>query len=203
MTNVFSTRKYILNLYRNVKALSQVEEEKINTNRIKHFIQQRCIQYETNPGQMIQSALGRPKKQIILDRVLINLPSGSKELVSDPTIIKKIVNKHFQTFALPNTPATPMSERWKSQYSPLDSIDNSWYDDLMKSPSFDEWIAVVLKLPNEKAAGPTGIHNEQIKHLGSDLQHSLWQLIQMCFIIGDIPLEWKIAHIFLIPKHMN
>src|SRR5215216_6751511 len=73
----------------------------------------------------------------------------------------------------------------------------------MDPSSFEEWMAVIAKLPNEKAAGPSGIHNEQIKHLGPNLQHLLWKLIQICFIIGDIPLEWKIAHVYPIPKPME
>ena len=59
----------------------------------------------------------------------------------------------------------------------------------MEPPNFDEWIAVITKLPTEKAAGSSEIHNKQIKHLRPNLQHLLWKLIQMCFIIGDIPSE--------------
>ena len=70
----------------------------------------------------------------------------------------------------------------------------------MQPPTFDEWISVLNSLPSEKAAGPSGITNEMITHLGSKTQHLLWQLICMCFSIGDIPNEWKIAHIYPIPK---
>ena len=70
----------------------------------------------------------------------------------------------------------------------------------MQPPNFDEWISVLKSLPNDKAAGPSGITNEMMRHLGSKTQYLLWQLIQMCFTIGDIPNEWKIAHIYPIPK---
>src|SRR5215216_1908737 len=201
--NVIATRKYILDLYRNIKALSKIEENNINTNRIKHFIYQRCLQYETSPGRMIQSALGRNKKQIVLDRLLITTPSGSKELVSDPIRIKTLVNNHFQNYTIPTTPATSLSDRWLSQYAPKEFVNSSWYDHLMDPPSFEEWTAVIAKLPNEKAAGLSEIHNEQIKHLGTNLQHLLWKLVQICFIIGDIPSEWKIAHVYPISKPME
>src|SRR5215216_3801597 len=61
-------------------------------------------------------------------------------------------------------------------------------------------MGILRHLPKDKAAGPSGITNEMLIHLGDKLQYLLWQLICMCFDIGDIPNEWKIAHIFPIPK---
>src|SRR5215216_203580 len=70
----------------------------------------------------------------------------------------------------------------------------------MQPPTFDEWLSVLKSLPSDKVAGPSGITNEMISHLGSKTQHLLWQLICMCFSIREIPNEWKIAHIYPIPK---
>src|SRR5215216_5817732 len=73
----------------------------------------------------------------------------------------------------------------------------------MQPPTFDEWISTLHSLPSDKAAGPSGITNEMISHLGSKTQHLLWQLVKICFTIGNIPSEWKIAHIYPIPKPMK
>ena len=55
-------------------------------------------------------------------------------------------------------------------------------------------------MPNDKAAGPSGIYNEHLKHLDTKVQQLLLSLIQMIFKVGSIPDEWRIAHIYLIPK---
>src|SRR3990170_7181546 len=39
-----------------------------------------------------------------------------------------------------------------------------------------------------------------IKHLGEKAQFLTWQLICSCFTTLDIPAEWKIAHLYPIPK---
>ena len=95
-----------------------------------------------------------------------------------------------------------MPPRWTDQYLPKDYINSSCYDNLLQPPTFDEWLAILRHLPKDKAAGPSGITNEMLTHLSDKFQHLLWQLICMCFIIGDIPNEWKIAHIFPISKPM-
>lgn len=96
-----------------------------------------------------------------------------------------------------------MPPRWSEQYKPKDYVNEQYYSNLMQPPTYDEWLAVLRTLPNNKAAGPSGITNEMIAHLGDRLQRLLWKLICMCFTIGDIPNEWKIAHIYPIPKPME
>jgi len=70
----------------------------------------------------------------------------------------------------------------------------------MQPPSLEEWLAVISHLLNDKASGSSEIHNEMIKHLGPLMQSLLWKLIKMCFTLNDIPSEWKVAHIYPIPK---
>jgi hypothetical protein len=52
-SNVKQTKKILLQLYHNLKALARIEEESITQQKIKHQINQRCLQYETAPGKMI------------------------------------------------------------------------------------------------------------------------------------------------------
>ena len=93
--NVKNVRKSLLIMYHNLKALSRIEKTNISNQRIKYFIDQRCLQYESNPGKMIQSALGRSKKTIVLDRLMIRYVDGHLTLINDPDLIKHYVNKHF------------------------------------------------------------------------------------------------------------
>jgi len=47
----------------------------------------------------------------------------------------------------------------------------------MQLLTYDEWIAVLKSLPNNKAAGPSGISNEMLSHLGDKLQRLFWVCI--------------------------
>jgi len=73
----------------------------------------------------------------------------------------------------------------------------------MTPPDFDEWKEIIKSLPNDKATGPTGISNEMIKHLGQNTDKTLWKLARMCFILEDIPQEWREATVYPIPKPME
>ena len=42
-----------------------------------------------------------------------------------------------------------------------------------------------------------------LKHLGKDASKALWKLVKMCFILGDIPQEWRQATVYSIPKPME
>src|SRR4051812_2885969 len=153
---------------------------------------------------MIDSILNRKKRTIVIDRLLIEDSStNTKRFTIDPAEIKQVAINHFQNYALPDFPARQMDNKRKQQYRPRDFINMNWYSNLMQPPTFDEWLVTLKSLPPHKAAGPSGISNEMMSHIGDRLQHLLWQLIQMCFTIGDIPNDWKIAHIYPIPKPME
>ena len=59
----------------------------------------------------------------------------------------------------------------------------------MSSPTRDEWQSVINSLPNGKAAGPSGVSNEMLKHLGKPMANALWKLICICCQLNDIPAD--------------
>ncbi len=73
----------------------------------------------------------------------------------------------------------------------------------MVPPTWDEWIATLQSLPNDKACGPSTLHNEFYKHAGLPLKKLTWKLAQMCFQLERIPEDWKLAHIYPILKPME
>ena len=181
--------------------MTKVEITKLKEIAIQHLVDKRCDDLLLDTSKMIDSILNRKKRSIIMDRLLINNENtGVKRFTVNPDEIKKAAIDHFQNFAIPNSPSRPMSRKWKAQYRLKEYVNSDVYTNLLQPPTLDEWISVLKSLPADKAAGPSGITNEMISHLGSKTQYLLWQLIQMCFIIGDIPNEWKIAHIYPIPK---
>ncbi|GBB83908.1 hypothetical protein RclHR1_10570006 [Rhizophagus clarus] len=70
----------------------------------------------------------------------------------------------------------------------------------MKYLTLDEWIDNVKSLPNNKAAGPSGISYKMLKNLNEDNQSFLHAFICVCMDLNDIPDEWKKATIYPIPK---
>ncbi|CAB4436128.1 unnamed protein product [Rhizophagus irregularis] len=55
-------------------------------------------------------------------------------------------------------------------------------------------------MPNDKAAGPSMITYEMLKHLGPRISDLLLILIQHCLLTADIPDLWRQAMVFPIPK---
>ena len=57
----------------------------------------------------------------------------------------------------------------------------------MTPPSDEEWSNVIKQLPLDKAAGPLGITNEMLKHLGPLMNKTLKNFIAACIRLNDIP----------------
>jgi len=73
----------------------------------------------------------------------------------------------------------------------------------MDPPTWEEWNNTIHSLPNDKACGPSKLHNEFYKHAGPHVALLTWQLAKMCFQLEVIPDKWKQAHIYPIPKPME
>ena len=175
--------------------------KKLDDERIKEFIRQRCENYTDAKGKMITSFLDKYTASIVIDRVLLNSNQIGKEtLVTDPAQIKQHTIHHFQecTGGKPTPKVIP--PQWKQQYEPKSYIRDDIYDNLMDAPSYDEWIQVIQHLPKDKAAGPTQITNEMLQHLGEHAQKILWFFVSACLRLNDIPDAWREANIYPIPK---
>src|SRR5215216_3996983 len=202
-SNVREAKKSLNSIYKVLCKLTKMDAKKNTDAQIKSLIGKRCDQLESQPGKMIDSILQRKKRRITLDRVFINNNDGSKQFTLDPDEIKKVAINHFQNNAVPSTLPRSLDGRWISQYQTKEYISENIYDNIMQPPTYNEWCSVLSHLAKDKAAGPSGIHNEMFQHLGDKFKHLVWQLICMCFTIGDTPSEWKIAHVYPIPKPME
>ena len=73
-------------------------------------------------------------------------------------------------------------------------------DDL---PSFDEVEKAILRLKDNKAAGPDNIPSEVIKYVGCALHRRLHNFILDCWSAKCLPQQWKNANIILVLKQMG
>ena len=136
--------------------------------------------------------------------MLVTNAQGDSSLITDPVKIKQAANDHFRTIAgAPPTIRISLSDMtpfWNSVYTPVADIQTSIYNELLSPPSDDEWRATIASLPNNKAAGPSGISYEMFKNLSHLSSNYLKDIIIECFRTGCIPSQWKDATIYPIPK---
>src|SRR5947207_13548071 len=157
-----------------------MEQNDIN-EQVKRHADIRFDNFSNNESKFIDSSLERTRRTIVIDRVFKSNPSSSPILLTHPDDIKKEVVNHFQNFV--NTPSHPfipldqLPDLWKQTYSPLPTVDNFIYTNLMAPPSLEEWTDVINALPKEKAPGPSQITNEMLQHLGSESMTHLYNLV--------------------------
>ena len=68
-------------------------------------------------------------------------------------------------------------------------------------PSYDEVVACIKSLKNNKSAGPDSIPSELLKHGGESLHQLLHELICEIWKQGDVPHKWKDALLITIYKN--
>ncbi|GET61907.1 RNA-directed DNA polymerase from mobile element jockey-like [Rhizophagus irregularis DAOM 181602=DAOM 197198] len=189
----------IKNLYQIYLILYNHDLLQFKEEKIKLAIDQRCEDLLENQKRMINSVMEREIKSIVLDRVLIK-ENNEDKLITDEEKIKDIVNDHFQNIAGSTNQPKILSEYWAKFYFPQDEINDKIYKDLMVEPTNDELNEALNKLSNNKASGPTGISNEMLKHASPEFKEIIRKLIILIFNNQEIPLEWKYANVYPIPK---
>ena len=70
-------------------------------------------------------------------------------------------------------------------------------------PSFDEVEKAILRLKDNKAAGPDNIPSEVIKYVGCAIHRRLHNFILDCWSATCLPQQWKNANIILVLKQMG
>jgi endonuclease/exonuclease/phosphatase family metal-dependent hydrolase len=173
--------------------------ESYKNQQIKEYVRKRCEDFKDNPSHMINSLIDCQKRKIVIDRVLIN-NKNNQELLVDPVQIKEATVHHFQTCAGGTNIRKEIPQQWQQQYSPKSNINPDIYNTLMDPPSLNEWYNIIKNLPNDKAAGPSGITNEMFKHLGEKSSLIIFNIICACIKLNDIPSAWREANIYPIPK---
>ncbi|GET00061.1 hypothetical protein GLOIN_2v1770668 [Rhizophagus clarus] len=174
---IFATLSHTSKLLRGLHLLKEKEFQDFS---IKSHIESRDHNFDTDISSFINSALSRSRRRIILDRIFIDHPTAP-QLLTDPKNISDAVVDHFQnTITIKSTPPAhilALPDRWRSEYSPMDSVSPNIYSSLLSHPSLEEWLATVASMPNGKALGLSMITYEMLKHLGLTTNSLLLTLI--------------------------
>ncbi|GBB88007.1 hypothetical protein RclHR1_14510004 [Rhizophagus clarus] len=186
-----------------LRGLHLLKEKEFQDSSIKAHLASRDQNFDTDISSFINSALSRSRRRIVLDHVFIDHPT-TPQLLTDPKNISDAVVNHFQN-AVPIKSSPPshisaLPKRWRSEYSPIDSVSPDIYSSLLSPPSLEEWLSAVSSMPNGKAPSPSMITYEMLKHLGPNANSLLLTLIRQCFASADIPDLWWQAMVFPIPK---
>ncbi|GBB86208.1 hypothetical protein RclHR1_12650001 [Rhizophagus clarus] len=186
-----------------LRGLHLLKEKEFQDSSIKAHLASRDQNFDTDISSFINSALSRSRRRIVLHRVFIDHPT-TPQLLTDPQDISDAMVNHFQN-AVPIKSSPPshisaLPDRWRSAYSPMDSVSPDIYSSLLSPPSLEEWLSTVSSMPNGKAPSPSMITYEMLKYLGPIANSLLLILIRKCFASADIPDLWRQAMVFSIPK---
>src|ERR1043165_8837182 len=152
---------------------------------------------------MIASLLNRPYKKIVLDR-FIKQEGESMCLVSEPESVRAGIAEHYkEQFRKRNTKLEEMSERWKEIYEPREHIREEWYKEVEEEVKEKEWEETIKELKTGTAPDISGISYILIKRAEKRTQEVFRAFANLCLEAGEIPIKWKIAQVYPLPKDVE
>jgi hypothetical protein len=206
--NYIQIKSQLHQLIRTLQFLHNTEAQKIKLEQIQQFILQRNDNLKFNQTKMINSILNRKLRKIILD-CLHYLDKDNNKLIFT-TNQKEIENEtinHFKYLGKTqdepiktNRKITDLPKEWQSYY---DQANSPIFEELLnigEEINIIELEIIIKDLPNDKASGSSKIVYEDFKLSGPKYRQELLKLFNNIMKYGTIPLEWKKATIYLIPK---
>ena len=184
-----------------LKKTSYKEEKKRMNKEIKEAIQKRCSDLQTNQRRTIQALTNSFRDKIIIDRLKI-METETKEYISTEKeeIFRQAEEYYKKVFRKRNPGFEQLNEAWKEQYQPHEYIQEEWYTPLENKISLEELETTINLLPNNKAAGLSGIKYEMLKQLGEEGKLVLVELFNLFIIKGQTLLSWKESLLYPISK---
>ncbi|CAG8752159.1 11847_t:CDS:1, partial [Dentiscutata erythropus] len=164
---LINNRKYEELLYKfkeqsiRFQTIARVEKKKENFKKIQKTIEKRWENLKESPKKMINSILDKPRKSIIMDRLIVESESNSTtKIITDEAEIKTVVQKHFQNWTRKRNTNETMMKEWEKWYKPISTIDSNNYKNLLIEVSIDELEETICLLPNKKVTGQLGLQYE-------------------------------------------
>ena len=171
--------------------------------QIEESIDKRCEMIKTDQGKMIASLLNRPYKKIVLDRY-VKRQEEETILVTEPEAVKSGIAEHYRDqFRKRNTKLNEMSKSWKEVYKPQEHIKEEWYEAVSEKIREKEWEEIIRELKTGTAFGISGISYVLIKQAEEKTQKVFRAFADLCLEAGEIPIKWKVAQVYPIPKDVE
>jgi hypothetical protein len=158
--------------------------------------------------KMINSILNRKSRKIVLDRLhYLNKETNELIFTTDQKEIELETINHFKYLG-------KSIEESHVRFNYLEDIPLEWrpyYDKnntnyieeinlIRQEIDINELDAIIKDLPNDKIPGPSGIVYEDLKLMGPKYRKQLLKLFNNILTNDTMPLEWKKATIYPIPK---
>jgi hypothetical protein len=204
---IFKNNKNILDICEALKVesiahqkVAKAKEKSESLKQIQKAIEKRWEDLKDNPKRMINSVLDKPRKSIVMDRLIKETADNNTLVITEGSEIKEIVREHFYNWTRKRNTDTKLLKKWESAYMPLKEVDDSWYNNLYNEVNIDELETVIQSLPNKKAPGQSNLQYEWFKNLPQKGLDILQNIVNDALLLNDIPKEWKRGYIYPIPK---
>lgn len=146
----------------------------------------------------------------ILDRKLDRLhyedtSTNQKLFTNDSKIIENECIQHFQLLGktreeIDNTSKIASILINRNLITPIDNIHHQQMATSVNPITTDEILLTLSTIPNKKAAGPSGITYEDLKHLDDRVIEMICYLFNKCLELNIVPKDWQEALLFPISK---
>ncbi|CAB5383312.1 unnamed protein product [Rhizophagus irregularis] len=208
--NISDVKKDLQSLLRISIVLHKQEEDSWTINKINRYINDRNNNLIHNQKRMINSILDRKPQKITLDRLhYYDHQTNQFQFTNNPHIIAEQTNLHFQRLGKDLNELNEVKKYksirdlplyWRSSYEPINNRDCKHMTSLVDEFSIEELSQVISSLPNNKAAGISGITYEDIKHTHQDFREYINKFFNYIMQVQIYPRDWLHAFLFPIPK---
>lgn len=155
-----------------------------------------------NQTRMINSILNRHKDKIVVDRLIKIDPITNQEiLITDPKEV--LIQSDEQFIELQkkrNHKFDDLPDEWAKVYSPMDSIDQNIYNNILDTPEYDKWINILKECNDKSAPGFSNIGYKMIKKAGSKAHDVFRKFAHIIYNTATFPTEWTTSQVFPILK---
>jgi exonuclease III len=184
-----------------LKNICLKEEKRRVRKEIKEAIDERCLNLQINQRKIVQSLTNNFQEKIQIDRIKVRDTQGEEYIETlDKEVLKQTEEHYKKAFGKRATNFQSLSKSWKDQYKPRNFIKQEWFESLEKEILLEEIEDVLHNLPNNKAAGPSKIKYEMLKHLGHKGKEVLRLFFNLFLKTSKTPLSWKQSLLYPISK---
>ena len=133
---------------------------------------------------MISSALDKPYRKIIVDRLKMPIGNGKEILLTDPEeILEHAPDAYIPQFRKRDHGFMNLPEEWENIYKPLDKVNLAIYDTIDECPSSEEWADALASCKSSSAPGASTIGYNVPKKLSPDTQQIFRLYAGWCYTL--------------------